>query len=78
MRIFKWLKKKVFKWAIKGHIKDFMKDVHGLNLKEKVGNYIKENEEEIIENIIEKIEAKTQIDVEKVLGKIVARYEDQA
>lgn len=67
--LLKWLRKKI----IKGFINDFIKDVQEFNVKAKVGKYIKENEEDIIE----KIEEIMQTSVEKVVGKIVARFEDK-
>ena len=68
--MFKLLRKKI----IKGFIKDFIQDIKRFDVKSKVFNYIKENEDEIIE----KIEEAVKTNSEKIIGKIIAKYEDKA
>jgi hypothetical protein len=68
--MFKWLRKKI----IKGFIKDFIQDIKRFDVKSKVFNYIKDNEDEIIEKIEETIKTNS----EKIVSKIVAKYEDKA
>jgi NTP pyrophosphatase (non-canonical NTP hydrolase) len=64
--MFKWLRKKI----IKGFIKDFIQEIKEFDVKAQVINYITKNEEELIEDIEEKIKAF----VEKAISKIIAKY----
>jgi NTP pyrophosphatase (non-canonical NTP hydrolase) len=68
--MFKWLRKKI----VKGFIKDFVQDLKEFDVKGQVINYIKANEEELIEDIEEKIKAC----VEKAISKIIAKYAHKA
>lgn len=68
--MFKWLRKKI----IKGFIKDFIQEIRRFDVKSKVFNYIKDNEDEIIEKIEETIKTNS----EKIISKIIARFEDKA
>jgi hypothetical protein len=64
------LRKKI----VKGFIKDFIQEIKEFDIKGQVIGYIKANEEELIEDIEEKIKAC----VEKAVSKIVAKYAHQA
>ena len=68
--LWKWLRKKI----IKGFIKDFIQEIKEFDAKAQVINYITKNEEELIEDIEEKIKAF----VEKAISKIIAKYADKA
>ena len=68
--MFKWLRKKI----VKGLIKDFIQEIKEFDIKGQVIGYIKANEEELIEDIEEKIKAC----VEKAISKIIAKYAHQA
>lgn len=68
--MFKWLRKKI----IKSFIKDFIQEIKRFDVKNKVFNYIKDNEDEIIEKIEETIKTNS----EKIVSKIIARFEDKA
>jgi hypothetical protein len=67
--MFKWLRKKI----IKSFIKDFIQEIKRFDVKSKVFNYIKDNEDEIIEKIEETIKTNS----EKIVSKIIARFEDK-
>lgn len=64
--MFKWLRKKI----VKGFIKDFVQEIKEFDIKGQVIGYIKANEEELIEDIEEKIKTI----VEKAVSKIIAKY----
>ena len=68
--MFKWLRKKI----IKSFIKDFIQEIKRFDVKSKVFNYIKDNEDEIIEKIEETIKTNS----EKIVSKIIAKYADKA
>ena len=62
----KWLRKKI----IKGFIKDFIQEIKEFDVKSQVINYITKNEDELIEDVEEKIKTI----VEKAISKIIAKY----
>ena len=64
--MFKWLRKKI----IKGFVKDFIQEIKEFDVKAQVINYITKNEEELIEDVEEKIKTI----VEKAVSKIIAKY----
>ena len=64
--MFKFLRKKI----IKGFVKDFIQEIKEFDVKAQVINYITKNEEELIEDVEEKIKTI----VEKAVSKIIAKY----